>query len=142
LVVPAHWCVEKVLVFTRSFYDAVVSLQGERRRILKKAVGKGPFILYIPWVKPAYIYRRRRVVAALLATVVPGILYAGTQAGADQPHGSHVVTPGDTLWSIVIEHYPPSEDPRVAVEAVREANGLEGYRIQPGEHLQLPQAEA
>ncbi|MCA1738078.1 MAG: hypothetical protein LC740_04385, partial [Actinobacteria bacterium] len=76
MVVPAHWCVEKVLVFTRSFYDAVVSLQGERRRILKKAVGKGPFILYIPWVKPAYIYRRRRVVAALLATVVPGILYA------------------------------------------------------------------
>lgn len=79
--------------------------------------------------------------AALLAIVVAGALYVSTQAGADQPYGSYTVAPGDTLWSVATEYYPPSEDPRVAVEAVREANGLEGYRLHPGERLQLPRAE-
>jgi LysM repeat protein len=106
----------------------------------QKALGKGPFIPYLSWVRTAYVYRRRRTIAALLAAVVAGTLYAGTQAGADQPHGSYTVASDDTLWSIVIEHYPPSEDPRVVVETIREANGIAGYEIQPGEHLELPRA--
>lgn len=99
-------------------------------------------ILYLQRVRVTHKYRRRRAVAALLAAVVAGALYAGTRAEADQPYGSYTVAPGDTLWSIVKEHYPPSEDPRVAVEVVREANGLEDYRLHPGERLELPRAEA
>ena len=97
-------------------------------------------MLYLSLVRTAYVYRRRRAAAALLAAIVAGILYTATQAGADQPHGFYTVAPYDTLWSIVVEHYPPSDDPRMAVEAVREANGLEGYVIQPGEQLELPRA--
>jgi LysM repeat protein len=78
--------------------------------------------------------------AALLAAVVAGTLYAGARAGAEQPPSYRTVTPGETLWSIAAEHYPHSEDPRVKIEAIREANGLEGYTIHPGEHLELPSA--
>ena len=76
--------------------------------------------------------------AVIFVAVVACALYTGTRADADQPATSRTVAPGDTLWSIAADHYPPSDDPRVAIEAIREANGLEGYRIQPGLRLELP----
>ena len=42
------------------------------------------------------------------------------------------------MWSIAVEHYPSSEDPREMIEGIRQTNGLEGYQIQPGDHLELP----
>jgi len=77
----------------------------------------------------------------LLAVVVAGALYSGAWADAEQPPTYRTVAPGDTLWSIAAEHYPPSEDPRVAVEAIKKANGLGEYRIHPGESLELPSAD-
>ena len=77
----------------------------------------------------------------LFAAIVAGGLYTATQAGAEQPPASHTVVPGDTLWSIVIDHYPPSEDPRVIIEDIQRTNGLEGYRIHTGMRLELPPVE-
>ncbi len=125
--------------FTGLFYDVATSGQG--RRSSKKAVGKGPPVPYLHGVSTTHKYSRRRVVAALLAAIVAVALYAGTRAEAGQPHGSYTVAPGDTLWSVAIKHYPPSEDPRVAVEAVRKVNGIEDYRIRPGERLEIPHVE-
>lgn len=76
--------------------------------------------------------------AVIFVAVAACALYAGTRADAEQPPTSRVVAPGDTLWSIAADHYPPSEDPRVAIEAIREANDLEGYQIQAGPRLELP----
>ena len=74
----------------------------------------------------------------LLATLLTAyLLYAGT-GSADLAPVFHTVEPGDTLWSIATEHYPPSEDPRARVEAIRQENGLEGYGIRPGMRLELP----
>ena len=74
----------------------------------------------------------------LLATLLTAyLLYAGT-GSADPAPVSHTVEPGDTLWSIATEHYPPSEDPRARGEAIRQENGLEGYGIRPGMRLELP----
>jgi LysM repeat protein len=50
------------------------------------------------------------------------------------------VEPGDTLWSVATEHYPASEDPRVTVEVIREANDLPDAQIYPGARLELPAA--
>ena len=79
---------------------------------------------------------------ALVATVVLaalfGALHAESGASAEAPPVRHTVVAGETLWLIASEHYPPSEDPRVAIEEIRSANGLEGYRIQPGTRLELP----
>lgn len=126
-------------MLTGLFYD--VDNPGQGRRSSKKAVGKGPLVPYLHGVSMTRKYRRRRVVAALLAVVAAVALYAGTRAEAGQPHGSYTVAPGDTLWSVAIKHYPPSEDPRVAVEAVRKVNGIEDYRIRPGERLEIPHVE-
>jgi LysM repeat protein len=73
----------------------------------------------------------------LAATLAAYLLFAGT-GSADPALVSHTVAPGDTLWSIATEHYPPSEDPRATVEAIRKENGLKGYGIRPGMRLELP----
>jgi LysM repeat protein len=73
----------------------------------------------------------------LAATLSAYLLFAGT-GSADPAPVSHTVEAGDTLWSIATEHYPPSEDPRATVEAIRRENGLEGYGIRPGMRLELP----
>ena len=73
---------------------------------------------------------------------VSGALYTGAWADAEQPPNSYSVAPGDTLWSIAIEHYPPSEDPRLAIEAIRQVNEMEDHQIHPGQLLELPPADA
>ncbi len=78
----------------------------------------------------------------LFAAIVAGGLYTATQAGAEQQSASYTVVPGDTLWSIVVDHYPPSEDPRVIIEDIRQTNGLEGYQVHSGTRLNLPPIEA
>ena len=84
------------------------------------------------------MYRRRRLGALLVASVFAYALYAATGAVADTEPVPYTVAPGDTLWEIATEQYPPSEDPRATVEDIRQENGLEGYLIQPGMRLQLP----
>ncbi len=74
----------------------------------------------------------------LFAAVVFGTLYAGAPASAGRSPEQHTVAPDETLWSIAVEHYPSSEDPREMIEGIRQANDLGGYGIQPGEHLELP----
>ena len=72
----------------------------------------------------------------VLATICA--FYAATGADAGTEPIPYTVTSGDTLWEIATEKYPPSEDPRSTVEAIRRENGLEGYLITPGMSLQLP----
>ncbi len=74
----------------------------------------------------------------LFAAVVFGTFYAGTPASAGRSPEQHTVASGETLWSIAVEYYPSSEDPREMIEGIRQANGLRGYGIQPGERLELP----
>jgi LysM repeat protein len=73
----------------------------------------------------------------LVASVFVYALYAATaDAGTEPVH--YTVASGDTLWEIATQQYPPSEDPRATIEAIRRQNGLEGYVIQPGMRLELP----
>ena len=100
-------------------------------------VGKGQIFGYLSQVRRPEIYRRRRL-GALLATLLTAYLLGAGTGSADPAPVSHTVEPGDTLWSIVTEHYPPTEDPRAKVEAIRQENSLEGYSIRPGMRLELP----
>ncbi|CAA9410725.1 MAG: hypothetical protein AVDCRST_MAG22-1852 [uncultured Rubrobacteraceae bacterium] len=87
-----------------------------------------------------HVYRRRRIGALFVVAVLAFALYAGGGAGAEPPSVLYTVEPGDTLWSVATGHYPPSEDPRVTVEAIRDANDLPDARIYPGTRLELPAA--
>lgn len=89
-------------------------------------------------MKRSGIYRRRRLGALLVASAIVYLLYAGAGADAGTGPTSYTVEYGDTLWEIATEHYPPSEDPRARVEAIRLQNDLDGYVIRPGMYLELP----
>jgi LysM repeat protein len=91
-------------------------------------------------VKNERVYRRRRVGALFVAAVLGFALYAGGGADAESPTVLYTVEPGDTLWSVATEHYPASEDPRVTVEVIRDANELPDAQIYPGTRLELPAA--
>lgn len=103
-----------------------------------KTVGKRLFVQYLSRVKREHVYRRRRIGALFVAAILAFALYSGGGAGAEAPSIVYTVSAGDTLWSVATEHYPPSEDPRVAIETIREANDLPGARIYPGMRLELP----
>jgi LysM repeat protein len=91
-------------------------------------------------VKNEHVYRRRRVGALFVAAVLGFALYAGGGADAESPTVLYTVEAGDTLWSVATEHYPASEDPRVTVEVIRDANDLPDAQIYPGTRLELPAA--
>lgn len=101
---------------------------------------------YIPRVRETRTtYRRRRLGALLAAAALAFALYAGTvaggDAGAEPPPVYHTVEPGETLWEITAEHYPPSDDPRPIIEGIRAENSLDGYEIRPGMRLELSAPE-
>lgn len=106
----------------------------------------------------AAVYRRRRLVAAvaLLGLLVAGNWVLGalgggslTASGAGTPSvatartldlepvsaRSHVVAPGDTLWSIA-RRLQPEGDVRPVVDALAAARG--GRPLQVGERIVLP----
>jgi hypothetical protein len=93
---------------------------------------------YLSQVKRSGVYRRRRLGVLLMVSLIFYALYAATGADAGTAPASYTVTPGDTLWEVATEHYPPSEDPRATIEAIRRENGLEGYGLRPGTRLELP----
>jgi LysM repeat protein len=83
-------------------------------------------------------YLRRRASAltlvvclfALALLALPGI-----SSGAHPPR-THVVQPGETLWSIASDAY--GGDAQSHVQAIAHASKLESALIVPGEHLVLP----
>jgi LysM repeat protein len=85
-------------------------------------------------------YRRRRLGALFVVAVLSFALYAGAGAGAEQATVPHTVAPGETLWEIAVENTLPGQDPRLKVEAIRDANDLSGSTIHPGMTLRVPPA--
>lgn len=75
----------------------------------------------------------------IFAAVWAGVRVANaTDEGAMLRGRSYEVRPGDTLWQIATEQYDETLDPRAVVYEIREANGLDGALLQPGETLTLP----
>lgn len=76
-----------------------------------------------------------RLAAVALIALVAWAVLAGSSESAG-PERSYVVRPGDSLWSIAATHY--AGDPREAVWAIGERNGLRGTLLRPGQRLVLP----
>lgn len=73
-------------------------------------------------------------IAAVTASTVIGGAGGGLQlAGQD----SVVVEQGDTLWSIA-RTVAPEDDTRAVIDAIQDANHLDGTVLVPGQVLQLP----
>ena len=78
-----------------------------------------------------------RAAVAVAAVVVLGFGLAVAAHGDTRPSSTVVVQPGGTLWSIAAEHYP-SDDVRIRVQDIEQANGLAGPQIEAGQTLRLP----
>ena len=79
----------------------------------------------------------RRWAAVVGVVAVAALALASAAHGDTRPASKVVVQPGDTLWSIAAEHYP-SDDVRVRVQDIEQANGLRGPVIEAGQTLTLP----
>ena len=77
----------------------------------------------------------------MVIVMLVAALYAIRGAGAESSPTYYTVAPGDTVWSIAVSHYSPQEDPRPKVADIRETNDLSGFRIHPGQRLELPPAD-
>jgi hypothetical protein len=88
--------------------------------------------------------RRRRLVAFCATVGLFGVL-SGPVASAVGVAGvreakaarTYVVQPGDTVWSIATR-FEPSTDPRVVVDAITSANGVDPGTLVPGQQLSIP----
>jgi hypothetical protein len=98
-------------------------------------------------IGPVRLTRRGRALARVLATVLvvavfllvaPG-LARGDGPDRPAPRVTHVVQPGDTLWSIA-RRVAPGQDPRPVVDGLIEANDLRGG-LQTGQELSIPVPE-
>jgi LysM repeat protein len=84
------------------------------------------------------IYLRRRLVAlAAIASLVLAALtlWPAASSGARPPR-THVVHPGETVWSIASDAY--RGDPRAHVEQILESNRLATATVRVGQTLVLP----
>ena len=88
--------------------------------------------------------RRRRLVALCAAIGVVGVLsgsvaHAVGVGGTPEAKASrtYVVRAGDTLWSIATR-FEPSTDPRVVIDAIASANGVDPGALVPGQQLSIP----
>jgi LysM repeat protein len=79
------------------------------------------------------MFGRIVIVTLALALLLSIVARAGQSAG---PERRYEVKPGDTLWAIALRQY--GGDPREAVWAIRDRNGLAGTTVQPGQVLVLP----
>ena len=90
-------------------------------------------------------YRRRRIVAALLALGIvvvmgqAGVALGGSPLAAPERRPAAVdavvVRPGDTLWSLAVR-LAPGEDPRPLVDAMSAAR--DDAPLVPGETIRWP----
>ncbi|HEV2784868.1 MAG TPA: hypothetical protein VGV67_00655 [Solirubrobacteraceae bacterium] len=89
---------------------------------------------------------RARIVAAIVAVVLLSILVAlnGAAHRADALDvtpsvvGHAVVAPGESLWTVAVEHAPPGTDPRRYLAQVQELNDLEDAAVPAWTVVLLP----
>jgi hypothetical protein len=82
---------------------------------------------------------RAVVLLTAVAVVFFLLLASGAGAGNDvRPTGVHVVTAGDTIWSIAATHTPAGGDVRTVVFDIKRMNQMDGSMIQAGDQLVVP----
>ena len=76
----------------------------------------------------------------LLLALSSAFLLLGNSVSADEPVTvtTHVVQPGDTLWTIAADLADPGEDVRAVISEVRRFNDLESSSLSIGQVLSIP----
>lgn len=90
--------------------------------------------------------RRAMLRIALVPVIALGlaVLLLGPRADAGPESVetvSHLVKPGETLWSIASAHTAPGEDVRRTVALIRSANGMQSGTVRAGVTITIPVGE-
>lgn len=95
------------------------------------------------------MYRRRRLLVALLLAVIAGLLPAAALAftapapaeavSTARPPLTVVVGRGDTLWDLALAHAPRNQSPVAYLAEVIALNNVKATMLQPGMVIRLPQ---
>lgn len=79
------------------------------------------------------------VVLMMLMMLIFGSFHKAAGAEDMRLMSNITVCQGDTLWSLVQEHYQYQGDIRKAIYEVKQINGLADAVITPGQILRIPQ---
>jgi hypothetical protein len=79
------------------------------------------------------MFARAAVVVLVLTLAWAVVARAGSAAGPEQ---THIVKPGETLWSIAAARY--AGDPREGIWKIQQRNGLKNGAVRSGQRLVLP----
>jgi len=80
------------------------------------------------------------ILILIFSIIIANVLNLNKSYGQDvnKEFEYYVVKKGDTLWSIVNDHYPNKYDPRNLIFQVKHLNALKDNFIYEGDTLKLP----
>lgn len=93
------------------------------------------------------IYNNRRflvrmvIILSVAFLCLTGFMTVLTNASKIVSYQEFVVSTGDSLWSIALDHKPHHMDTREYVERIKQLNVMETSDIQTGQVLSLPHVE-
>lgn len=90
--------------------------------------------------KSSNIYDKIKKIVLLSIIILLGLFIVGiTTSGSSQNEYKEIeVTTGDSLWSIINNHYGEEHDKRKIVHQIKEINNLDNVILQPGQTIKVP----
>ncbi|WP_160031938.1 cell division suppressor protein YneA [Paenibacillus sp. An7] len=84
---------------------------------------------------------RLAIIISVVFLCLTGFMTVFTNASKIVSYQEFVVSTGDSLWSIALEHKPYHMDTREYIERIKQLNVMETSDIQTGQVLSLPHVE-
>lgn len=84
---------------------------------------------------------RMFIILSVVFLSLTGFMTVLTNAGEVVSYKEFVVSGGDSLWSIALDHKPVNMDTREYIEQIKQLNLMETSDIQTGQVLSLPNVE-
>lgn len=81
------------------------------------------------------------IILSVVFLSLTGFMTILTNAGEVVSYKEFVVSGGDSLWSIALDHKPVHMDTREYIEQIKQLNLMETSDIQTGQVLSLPNVE-
>lgn len=93
------------------------------------------------WHKNRRAMVRMLIILSVVIFSLTGFMNVVTNASKVVSYEKFVVSSGDSLWSIAVDHKPDGMDTREYIGQIKKLNSLQTSNIQAGQVLSLPYME-